>query len=153
MLPESVSLKAKKTEVKLACELLGLQSPGSGHTEQGDAAPRSLVGTDTCPASREHLSNRNEVWAISPWVFDAGEALPMDWLHSPGNNSVQIKSSVSTRKLPRPQTKVFYSHNLFALPFWAGGQEGREGDDSAFQVSDCLSGASGARHLSISPPE
>lgn len=35
----------------------------------------------------------------------------------------------------------------------AGGQEGREGDDSAFQVSDCLSGASGARHLSISPPE
>ena len=47
-------------------------------TEQGDAASRSLVGTDMCPASREHRSNRNEVWAISPWVFDGGEALPMD---------------------------------------------------------------------------
>lgn len=77
MLPESVSLKAKKTEVKLACELLGLQSPGSGRTEQGDAAPRSLGGTDMCPASRQHRSNRNKVWAVSPRVFDGGEALPM----------------------------------------------------------------------------
>ena len=78
MLPESVSLKAKKTEVKLAWELPGLQSPGFGHTEQGDAPPRSLVGTDMCPASREHRSKRKEVRAISPWVFDGGEALPMD---------------------------------------------------------------------------
>lgn len=53
---------------------------------------------------------------------------------------VQIKSSVSSGKLPRPQTKVFYSHNLcFATLGRGGGQEGREGDDSAFQVSDCLS--------------
>lgn len=78
VLPESVSLKAKKTEVKLAWELPGLQSPGFGHTEQGDAPPRSLVGTDMCPASREHRSKRKEVRAISPWVFDGGEALPMD---------------------------------------------------------------------------
>lgn len=116
------------------------------------ASLRALGETDTCTARGEHRSSKNVVQAISLWCStERRRSQGTD--AQPRQQLIQIRSSISSGELPRPQTKVFYSHSLFALLLLAGGQEGREGDDSAFQVSDCLSLASGARRLSISPPE
>ena len=125
-----------------ACQLPGLQILGSGHTG-GDEAYfltvllRSLSRTYTCTASREPCSSKSEVQAISFCMFNGKgeEALSID--AQPWQQLTQIKSSVSSGKLPRPQTKVFYSHSLFALLLLAGGQEGREGDDlSLIHISE-----------------
>lgn len=116
------------------------------HTVWGEVAPSSqrLPGLCTVNTDNVHSEPRaSQEWERSWGHFYLGvrgeEELPVDWHTAPATAHSDHKFSFRRRASEAPNKGVFFPTTSLLCCSWQWGQEGREGDDRAFQVSDCLS--------------
>lgn len=113
--------------------------------------PGSLGQTDTCRESIAVVRTKY-VQAISLGTFNGEEAVSFDRRIALATRNSDQKFNFQHKAPGGPRQRCFLP-TASSLGCSGPGREGREGGDGAFQVSDSLSLASGARRLSVSAPE